>query len=48
MNNKIYLISGEYSASAIKSTAAGPHRLGHGYTSLHQWLIFLLVALNKT
>ncbi|XP_002038370.2 uncharacterized protein LOC6613904 [Drosophila sechellia] len=45
---QLHVLSGEYSASAIKSTAAGPHRLGHGYTSLHQWLIFLLVALNKT
>ncbi|KRK02656.1 uncharacterized protein LOC6535365 isoform X3 [Drosophila yakuba] len=45
---QLHVLSGEYSASAIKSTATGRHRLGHGYTSLHQWLIFLLVALNKT
>ncbi|XP_016983305.2 uncharacterized protein LOC108047576 [Drosophila rhopaloa] len=45
---QLHVLSGEYSASAIKSTAAGLHRLGHGYSSLHQWLIFLLVALNKT
>ncbi|KAH8344051.1 hypothetical protein KR084_003671 [Drosophila pseudotakahashii] len=45
---QLHVLSGEYSASAIKSTAAGLHRLGHGYSSLSQWLIFLLVALNKT
>ncbi|XP_034132261.1 uncharacterized protein LOC117586353 [Drosophila guanche] len=45
---QLHVLSGEYSASAIKSAAAGLHRLGHGYSSLHQWLIFLLVALNKT
>ncbi|KAH8375060.1 hypothetical protein KR200_012064 [Drosophila serrata] len=45
---QLHVLSGEYSASAIKSTAASLHRLGHGYSSLHQWLIFLLVALNKT
>ncbi|XP_017031228.1 uncharacterized protein dpr16 [Drosophila kikkawai] len=45
---QLHVLSGEYSASAIKSTAVGLHRLGHGYSSLHQWLIFLLVALNKT
>ncbi|XP_016942762.4 uncharacterized protein dpr16 [Drosophila suzukii] len=44
---QLHVLSGEYSASAIKSTAANLHRLGPGY-SLHQWLIFLLVALNKT
>ncbi|XP_016962431.1 uncharacterized protein LOC108032900 isoform X2 [Drosophila biarmipes] len=44
---QLHVLSGEYSASAIKSTASNLHRLGHGY-SLHQWLIFLLVALNKT
>ncbi|XP_030374561.1 myotubularin-related protein DDB_G0290005 [Scaptodrosophila lebanonensis] len=43
---QLHVLSGEYSASAIMSTAA--HRQGHGYSSLHQWLIFLLVALNKT
>ncbi|KAH8330310.1 hypothetical protein KR067_001084 [Drosophila pandora] len=45
---QLHVLSGEYSASAIKSAAAGLYRLGHGYRSLHQWLIFLLVALNKT
>ncbi|KAH8359564.1 hypothetical protein KR093_007406, partial [Drosophila rubida] len=45
---QLHVLSGEYSASAIKSTAAGLLRHGHGYNSLHQWLIFLLVALNKT
>ncbi|XP_062124245.1 uncharacterized protein LOC133837484 [Drosophila sulfurigaster albostrigata] len=45
---QLHVLSGEYSASAIKSMATGLHRHGHGYNSLHQWLIFLLVALNKT
>ncbi|KAH8264361.1 hypothetical protein KR038_007079 [Drosophila bunnanda] len=45
---QLHVLSGEYSASAIKSTAVSLHRLGHGYSSLHQWLIFLLVALTKT
>ncbi|KAH8312781.1 hypothetical protein KR044_012920, partial [Drosophila immigrans] len=45
---QLHVLSGEYSASAIKSMAAGLHRHGRGYSSLHQWLIFLLVALNKT
>ncbi|KAH8295242.1 hypothetical protein KR018_009092, partial [Drosophila ironensis] len=45
---QLHVLSGEYSASAIKSAAVGLYRLGHGYRSLHQWLIFLLVALNKT
>ncbi|XP_023036082.1 uncharacterized protein LOC6651382 [Drosophila willistoni] len=45
---QLHVLSGEYSASAIMSTANGLHRHGHGYSSLHQWLIFLLVALNKT
>ncbi|KAH8418436.1 hypothetical protein KR009_001724, partial [Drosophila setifemur] len=45
---QLHVLSGEFSASAIKSAAAGLHRLKHGYSSLYQWLIFLLVALNKT
>ncbi|XP_034485800.1 uncharacterized protein LOC117790454 [Drosophila innubila] len=45
---QLHVLSGDYSASAIKSTAVGLNRHGHGYNSLHQWLIFLLVALNKT
>ncbi|EDV94794.1 GH17698 [Drosophila grimshawi] len=45
---QLHVLSGEYSASAIMSTAAGLYRHDHGYNSLHQWLIFLLVALHKT
>ncbi|XP_064552010.1 uncharacterized protein dpr16 isoform X2 [Drosophila montana] len=45
---QLHVLSGEYSASAIMSTAAGLYRHEHGYNSLHQWLIFLLVALHKT
>ncbi|KAM8703594.1 hypothetical protein ACLKA7_008248 [Drosophila subpalustris] len=45
---QLHVLSGEYSASAIKSTAVGVYRHGHGCNSLHRWLIFLLVALNKT
>ncbi|XP_032289722.1 uncharacterized protein dpr16 isoform X2 [Drosophila virilis] len=45
---QLHVLSGEYSASAIMSTAAGLYRHEHGYNRLHQWLIFLLVALHKT
>lgn len=44
---QLHVLSGEYSASAIKSTADGLYRHSHGYNSLHQWLIFLLVALHR-
>ncbi|XP_017846342.1 uncharacterized protein LOC108602701 isoform X2 [Drosophila busckii] len=45
---QLHVLSGEYSASAIMSTAAGLYRPGYSYSSLQQWLIFLLVALHKT
>ncbi|XP_023178899.2 uncharacterized protein LOC111604892 [Drosophila hydei] len=45
---QLHVLSGEYSASAIMSTAAGLYKHGHGYNSFHQWLIFLLLAIHKT
>ncbi|TDG48891.1 hypothetical protein AWZ03_004794 [Drosophila navojoa] len=45
---QLHVLSGEYSASAIMSAAAGLYRHGHVYNSFHQWLIFLLLAIHKT
>ncbi|KAH8416973.1 hypothetical protein KR222_000577, partial [Zaprionus bogoriensis] len=45
---QLHVLSGDYSASAIMSAAGGIHKSDHGYSMLHLWLIFLLVALTKT
>ncbi|EDW15878.1 uncharacterized protein LOC6574366 [Drosophila mojavensis] len=45
---QLHVLSGEYSASAIMSAAAGLYKHGHVYNSFHQWLIFLLLAIHKT